>query len=543
MVSYSVRVRVTATDKAGNTNSDTSNADFFIPTPYLVTNTADTGAGSLRQAITDANAAGGNRTIGFNIPVGASGVAAISVPTSLSQITQSGIIIDGQSQTVLVGNTNVNGPEVRITSTGSGGGMICFDIIASNVAIKNLQIVNCGTAIRTNAANTVIDGNHIGISSDSTGLSACTSNQNGTGVVLAAAATNATVGGSIGNFIADNKNKAIDDQGIGTNILNNTIGLYPNGTLCANSTSGSPNNYDIWVHPASANNCTIQGNTICGSGGDFGIYLGGASELCKIQGNLFGLRNNAGTLTQVGPHGGTIAISSSGGNNTVGGQNVATSDTVLNDSNVFNFAAGGVAAIQLNANNSAKPNKVYGNFIGTNTQKLATYGGSYGVRVEASYNIIGGFPASSEAGNVITNMSSNGVYIDSNAASYVKISNNSIYGNGGSLAGSDDGIALVGTANQSITRPTITAASAGTPGSVTVGSVASGDTVEVYLSDYSGSGTQNGEGKTFKGTNGSSGTSVVVSIPTGLTSGQWITAIRTNSANSTSPFSANFHVP
>ncbi len=50
---------------------------------YTVTNTADSGAGSLRQAILDANA--GTDTIAFDIP--GAGVHRIDVPTSLATIT------------------------------------------------------------------------------------------------------------------------------------------------------------------------------------------------------------------------------------------------------------------------------------------------------------------------------------------------------------------------------------------------------------------------------------------------------------------------
>ena len=52
---------------------------------FNVTNTNDSGSGSLRQAILDANAAGGADTIAFNI-VG-SGVHTIAPATELPAIT------------------------------------------------------------------------------------------------------------------------------------------------------------------------------------------------------------------------------------------------------------------------------------------------------------------------------------------------------------------------------------------------------------------------------------------------------------------------
>ena len=62
---------------------------------FNVTNTNDSGSGSLRQAILDANAAGGADTIAFNI-VG-SGVHTIAPTTELPAIT-SPVTIDGYSQ-------------------------------------------------------------------------------------------------------------------------------------------------------------------------------------------------------------------------------------------------------------------------------------------------------------------------------------------------------------------------------------------------------------------------------------------------------------
>src|ERR1035438_8088681 len=62
---------------------------------YTVTSTADSGAGTLRQAITDANGSPGLDTITFNIS--GSGVHTISPSSALPSITDP-VIIDGTSQ-------------------------------------------------------------------------------------------------------------------------------------------------------------------------------------------------------------------------------------------------------------------------------------------------------------------------------------------------------------------------------------------------------------------------------------------------------------
>ena len=62
---------------------------------FTVTTTGDSGAGSLRQAITDANAAAGADTIAFNIP--GAGVHTIVLGSALPAVTDE-ITIDGYSQ-------------------------------------------------------------------------------------------------------------------------------------------------------------------------------------------------------------------------------------------------------------------------------------------------------------------------------------------------------------------------------------------------------------------------------------------------------------
>lgn len=66
---------------------------------FTVTNTNDSGAGSLRQAILDANVAAGADTIAFNIP--GTGVKKIVPLTPLPNVSGSGtssITIDGTTQ-------------------------------------------------------------------------------------------------------------------------------------------------------------------------------------------------------------------------------------------------------------------------------------------------------------------------------------------------------------------------------------------------------------------------------------------------------------
>src|SRR5687767_10621817 len=69
---------------------------------YTVTTTNDSGPGSLRQAILDANATAVSDTIEFDIP--AAGVQTITPLTSLPSITET-VNIDGYTQTGASPNT------------------------------------------------------------------------------------------------------------------------------------------------------------------------------------------------------------------------------------------------------------------------------------------------------------------------------------------------------------------------------------------------------------------------------------------------------
>src|SRR5688572_11728900 len=69
--------------------------DRTLPSVFMVTETADGGAGSLRQAILDANANIGRDTISFNI--GGSGPYSIRPLTPLPAIVDS-VVIDGSTQ-------------------------------------------------------------------------------------------------------------------------------------------------------------------------------------------------------------------------------------------------------------------------------------------------------------------------------------------------------------------------------------------------------------------------------------------------------------
>ncbi len=147
----------------------------------LVTNTQASGAGSLRQAITTANANAGIQKIEFSIPSSdagfnaASGVFTINICCNeLPAITRRGLVVDGWSQMMNQGTQNpasigsgtsvgspANGnapiikvPEIRIV--GAENITRGLAISAKGVHIKGLGISGFGSAFANNHGNIIL---------------------------------------------------------------------------------------------------------------------------------------------------------------------------------------------------------------------------------------------------------------------------------------------------------------------------------------------------------------------------------------------------
>ena len=106
-------------------------------TTYTVTTLADNGAGSLRQAILDANASFGADTINFNIP--GSGVRSIFPQIGeLPEITDS-LTINGATQPGYTGN-----PLIEINGSALTGQLSGITIRNGAVVIKALVIRDFG---------------------------------------------------------------------------------------------------------------------------------------------------------------------------------------------------------------------------------------------------------------------------------------------------------------------------------------------------------------------------------------------------------------
>ncbi len=134
---------------------------FASAQPYTVINTGDSGAGSLRQAILDANANLGPDNIVFDIP--GAGPHTIAVATALPFITDA-VTIDGYTQTGASINTVRDGSDavLMIELTSSALPPYGLYLNAPNVTVRGLVINGFQSQIGIAETRGVVEGNYLG---------------------------------------------------------------------------------------------------------------------------------------------------------------------------------------------------------------------------------------------------------------------------------------------------------------------------------------------------------------------------------------------
>ena len=523
----------TETDPSDNGAQETT---AVTPTSrtIVVTTAADSGPGSLRQAIIDSNADTGDRdTIVFNIP--GAGVHTITPLSQLPFATEPVVIDGGSGATPLIELNGNSQPFGGLVITGGdsivrglainrfGGGALGLFTKGGNVvegnfigtdptgtlarpnsnfgigidsagnriggltaAARNVVSGNQTTAIfigGPGATGNVIQGNYIGI--DAGGSGPLPNTPTVGGIQLTNGASGNTIGGAVagaGNVVSGNTTHAISVFGSTTNdnvIQGNFIGTGPGGTTrIANG--------GIGVDVVSTQRTIVGGpglarNVISGNGTGIQIRTGAVGT--KVQGNYIGL-NAAGTAVIFNSLG--ISINSNAGVNTIGG-------TGAGEGNVVSGNNGQGITIQSGSNGTI----IQGNLIGLDAGGTVDLGNtSDGINLNGvSGTVIGG--TASGARNVISGNNSVGIRIQGVAATGNVVQGNYIGVN--TAGGAAVGNGIFGVVIQTnATGNTIGGAAAGEgnviSGNVTAGitvqSSANGNTIQGNLIGLNAAGTQ-----------------------------------------------------
>ena len=411
---------------------------------FVVTNTNDAGAGSLRQAILDANGNSGLDTIQFNIP--GTGVHTITPVTQLPSIT-SPVVLDGYTQPNSMPNMLANGDnavlliEISGNILGNNGDGLVIQTGGDGSTIRGLVIDGAGINGGWNAGinilsnSNVVEGCFVG--TDPTGLIAH-GNTHGVLLEFGANASSNRIGGTTlaaRNLISGNGNGIFIQSGTGNLVQGNFIGTNATGTAAlANNTAINVGSNNTLIGGTTA----AARNIIAGGSGSTGISVSAAGT--QIQGNFIGT-NATGTM----PLGFSSGISLNSSGTQVGGL-TATPGTP--PGNLISGSQTGIT-IEFNVNNSA----IQGNLIGTDASGTSALGNSLnGINVLGVSNVIGGTDVM--ARNVISG-NGRGISIGNDNAT---IQNNLVQGNfiGTDISGtqflgnSDDGVFVIDSINNTI---------------------------------------------------------------------------------------------
>jgi hypothetical protein len=411
----------------------------------VVTNTNDSGPGSLRTAVyfafdksTDAPPV--PTTVTFHIPgvagpnVNFSGGVFTIQTTHYMTAPGDGTTIDGTTQTTFTGDTNPNGPEIVLNGSVQAlyetiGGTFgpCFILRQANCTVKGfviqgydqqgIQIAN-NPGLLSVATGNVVSGCYIG--TDKTGTGALSNTF--AGVAIRNGAQSNTIGGTTANarnVISGNKGEGIQVGDAGTNsnvILGNFIGTDAAGSAAVPNGLTDPANHSyaagIAIFAGAKNN--VIGGSVAGSANVISGNAAGAVALSDtatsgnlVRGNLIGT-NPTGTsaiangVIDPGYAFSAISIFDGPQSNTIGGTTPGAGN-IVSGNNGPGILISGVGA---------NANTIQGNVIGLTAPGNAALANQYygvGIFGSASSNIVGGTVAG--ARNVLSGNGFNGVAI------------------------------------------------------------------------------------------------------------------------------------
>jgi len=419
-----------------------SSAAWLRAGSYRVTAAADTGAGSLRWAIEQANGNGPD-TVLFEIPgsdAGFNGAVYFIWPQSpLPALTGDSTFIDGFSQTRLQ-DSNVQGPEIMIHGGSAGPAASGFNILSKGNRIAGLILSGFGdSGIQIHgggARDNRIEGCFLGTSPD--GKAAW---PNRFGIYCYSGAALNRIGGESPdewNLISGNISMGIHLASSDSNrVAGNRIGTDADGS------ARLPNGMGIGISSSSAMNriggvLASERNVVSGNR-DAGILITGKkSENNIVLGNFIGLAES--------------------GQDTLSNKNGIVLSLDAKRNQIGDAPAGSGNVISGNRENGiyvteADSNWIQGNWIGTDPDGMRGLGNLlYGIRIIDSRGCMVG----EGAANILSGNRLYGIQISGSRSVDNVVSNNGIgvdSTGGGMIGNRGGGIEIMGSASRNRIGP------------------------------------------------------------------------------------------
>ena len=392
----------------------------------LVTNLNDSGPGSLRAAITAANADNdGSSMIQFSV------AGTINLNSALPVIAKQ-VTIDATSAP---GYVVSGGPVVTLNFQGQSG--LTFGLGSGGSELIGLSLGNASShGITLIASNITIDKCFIGITAHGVDIG-----NGGDGVFITAVSSNNLIGlnesqasGVIGNVISFNDGNGITIHGGTGNILvANRIGTSPDGQTASGNglagihvTNGAMNNTiggtafvdsaTGQVNNPTGNKGTIPGtfivpplgNLISGNNGD-GVLIDSQSQYNVLNGNFIGTVANGNSALGNGRDG--VHILGADNNSLIGCE-------FVNNPFVYYNVVSGNAWNGLHITNSDNT-VVQANFFGAGANNASLVGNGYNgilINGDSKGTVVGGVIP---LGNVSAANGQNGIYVTDTASDFI----------------------------------------------------------------------------------------------------------------------------
>jgi trimeric autotransporter adhesin len=414
---------------------------------FTVSNLNDQGAGSLRQAILNADSSRGADVINFDV------AGTITLASALPTITGN-VNIDGTTAPGFAGT-----PVVEVNFNNFGG--LQFNVAAKGSALRSLALVDAsGNGVTlTSVQDMLIVGNFIGLSPD--GVTAA--GNGGDGIELVNSRGN-TIGGESAedrNVISANAQQGILVSGSSTNVITNNyigtdvtgtvaLGNAGNGILVTGSSAGNliggeatggndPTN-NVFVRPP-------EGNLISGNDAN-GVLITGGATGNQLSGNFIGTAasGNAALGNQLDG----VAIVQANHNSLIG-------CTIKDDPFVFYNVVSGNGENGLVVDNS-NGTTIQANFFGMGANNNTAVGNALnGVLVEgtSTQTVMGGpIPL----GNVDAANGQNGIVVQNSASfftSYNTFCGLAAFSDDPSFGNGADGMLLTSTGGNILIRTNV----------------------------------------------------------------------------------------
>jgi hypothetical protein len=466
-------------------------ATATAPPGLVVSSLSNSGPGSLRAAITAANATPGTDTIDFTVH------GVITLASALPSITRP-VVIDGTSAPTYtsggapVVEVNCNDQRGLVFASGSQGSqLLALSVVDARDAgvtlnagsitlnLDYLGLTTAGAADGNHGPGLLVNSAHNLIGLNTSGDSGVTANvisgNLDNGVELSSASHNTIVANRIGT--SPDGSTAIGNHGDGLLLTNGSTHNEIGGTEFTDGPTGPANDptgdkgtvTPVFVVPPLGNQ--ISGNT------SNGVYIEDGSESNMLNGNFVGTTANGNAALGNGGNG--VWITRSDGNSLTGCK-------FVNNPFVYYNVLSGNGLNGLRVTDSADTT-VQGNFFGTGADNSTVVGNKRdGILIDGSSSgtqVGGVIPL----GNVSAGNGRNGIEVKGTASGFTTFNTfGGLFAFGGAAPNGHDGLLITATGGDQTVRTNVMSGNAGN--GIELAGNASGVTVDPDIAGLNTSG-------------------------------------------------------